>query len=312
MFPDRVRAMAVDGVLDPVAWAKGRGDAGTRLPLTTRVRASEGSWEALTSAFAECDRVDKRRCPLAGESTAKWLEVVQRLKRGPVVVDGQRLSYPDLVGITLESLYGRASYRPLMGFIRATHRDLFGSAAAQQRSDAGSAYARLRQLLDERGPIGPYGAAVAAPDALFPSVHGVACSDSVNPRRPRAWVEVGVQHERRWPWFGRQWTWASSVCAQWPSASADVFRGPFEVTTSAPVLVIGNLHDPATPISGARVLNSLLEGSRLLTLDGWGHGALGQSSCVTSRVRDYLVAGALPPSGLVCEQDVQLYPRRRS
>ena len=45
-------------------------------------------------------------------------------------------------------------------------------------------------------------------------------------------------------------------------------------------------------------------------MNGWGHGALGVSACVTAKEDRYLVDGKLPPSGTVCQPDKQLFPKR--
>jgi pimeloyl-ACP methyl ester carboxylesterase len=307
MFPDRIRAMIVDGVLDPVAWSTGRGDAAKTLPFSTRLRSGVGAWESLTSAFAECDRVGKQRCPLAGQAASKWLRIVHRLKRGPVKIEGYRLTYPNWVGDALGALYDRSIYRPLMRYIKATYREMFGARGSRAGNDVAAARERLKRAV-ERSPLpGPYGFRFGTE---YPSFHGVSCADSLNPRDPRAWIPAGKLADRHGPWFGRLWTWVSSPCAKWPGSKADAYRGPWAVDTSAPVLVVGNSHDPATPITGARVLNTKLEGSRLLIMDGWGHGALGTSDCVTSKMARYLVDGALPPAGTVCQQDKQLFPKR--
>ena len=62
MFPASVGRMILDGVLDPVAWTTGEGDGLTR-PFSERLRSGYGAWQSLTAAFAECDRVGRRRCP---------------------------------------------------------------------------------------------------------------------------------------------------------------------------------------------------------------------------------------------------------
>ena len=309
MFPDHIRAMIVDGVLDPVAWSTGRDDAAKTLPFSTRLRSGVGAWEALTSAFAECDRVGKQRCPLAGDAAGKWLRIVHRLKRGPVRMGHHfRLTYPNWVGDTLGSLYDGSAYRYLMRYIKATYNDMFGSRAARVRSDVASAHRALQRAIDRIRFPGPYGWG----DTQYPSFQGVSCADSINPHNPRAWIAAGKRADREGPWFGRAWTWASSQCAQWPGSKADSFFGPWAVDTSAPVLVIGNAHDPATPISGARVLNSKLAGSRLLMMNGWGHGALGVSTCVTAKEDRYLVDGTLPPPGTVCRPNHELFPKRKA
>src|SRR6478752_5937212 len=43
LFPDRVRALVVDGVLDPIAWSTGRGNEGSTVPFSTRLHSDDGS-----------------------------------------------------------------------------------------------------------------------------------------------------------------------------------------------------------------------------------------------------------------------------
>ena len=54
MFPGKVRALVVDGVLDPIAWTSGRrGTSG--LPFSTRLRSDAGAMATLTEFFRLCD-----------------------------------------------------------------------------------------------------------------------------------------------------------------------------------------------------------------------------------------------------------------
>ena len=76
------------------------------------------------------------------------------------------------------------------------------------------------------------------------------------------------------------------------------------------MLIVGNSHDPATPVSGARALHRVFKNSRLFTMNGWGHGALGTSDCVTRTFQAYLVHQDLPSSGLVCQPNKALFPAR--
>jgi pimeloyl-ACP methyl ester carboxylesterase len=314
MFPDQVRALVLDGVLDPIAWSTGRPGWGDRLPFSTRLRSGVGAWDALVSAFAECDRVGKQRCPLAGEAGVKWQRIIKRLRHGPAEVSGGTIVYSDVIGGALGALYSRGSSRFLMREIKRLYRELF--VTRHHRNAKADLVAAFRKLA--RSQPGPYaGGALAGSRSsaakarpIHPTFEGVACADTINPTDPFAWVKAGAVADRMGPWFGRAWTWASGPCATWPGSSDDAFFGPWQVETSSPALLVGNFHDPATPISGARVLTTLLGGSRLLSLDTWGHGALGESACSTARMASYLVSGALPPEGLVCQPDKQLFPRR--
>jgi hypothetical protein len=48
-----------------------------------------------------------------------------------------------------------------------------------------------------------------------------------------------------------------------------------------------------------------LGNARLLTMEGDGHTAYGgNSACIDAAVDAYLVDGALPPAGTVCQQEV--------
>jgi hypothetical protein len=69
--------------------------------------------------------------------------------------------------------------------------------------------------------------------------------------------------------------------------------------------VVGTTFDPATPYVGAVALTHDLANARLLTLNGWGHTALGQpSTCAHEAEVRYLVDLILPAPGTVCEPDI--------
>jgi pimeloyl-ACP methyl ester carboxylesterase len=304
MFPDNVRAMIIDGVLDPVAWATGRGGSGTKIPFSTRLKSGYGAAEALTSALTRCDEVSRRRCALSGRATQTWNDLVRRLRKGPAGAGDDRLTYPGLVGGTLSYLYSGDAYPSLMRALKQLHASVFDNVTPR------SAPRILQAPTDRRGVPGPYAIAgrlgfgrVADP------FHAIACADTMNPTDPYVWQRVANNFERAQPWFGRYWTWASSTCAGWSQfAKADAFSGPFNVTTSAPLLIIGNSHDPATPISGATAANKLFTGSRLLESKSWGHGALDTGGCVTDAMRDYLISLSLPAVGATCRPDRALFP----
>ena len=71
-----------------------------------------------------------------------------------------------------------------------------------------------------------------------------------------------------------------------------------QATNAAPLLVAG-LHDPATPLFGAKALERTFRQARLVTWPGWGHGALESGDC-DAIVAAYLVDGTLPSQGDRC------------
>jgi pimeloyl-ACP methyl ester carboxylesterase len=76
---------------------------------------------------------------------------------------------------------------------------------------------------------------------------------------------------------------------------------PTAPTSAHPILVVGNLHDPATPYQGAKDLARTLGNAALLSWDGEGHTSyLEGSSCVDDAVDRYLLDLTLPPAGKLC------------
>ena len=93
---------------------------------------------------------------------------------------------------------------------------------------------------------------------------------------------------------------AMHVCAELPY-HPKANPGPYRAKGSAPIVVIGTKHDPATPYSWAQNMRKTLDNSVLLTREGDGHAAYGGgSSCIDSAVDKYLLTGEVPKDGLVC------------
>lgn len=59
-------------------------------------------------------------------------------------------------------------------------------------------------------------------------------------------------------------------CAQWPMSAKEIYRGDFKVKPKNPVLIIGNEHDPVTPLVSARNMTQRFEGSVLLEQKSYG------------------------------------------
>ncbi|GAA2165056.1 alpha/beta hydrolase family protein [Humibacillus xanthopallidus] len=89
-------------------------------------------------------------------------------------------------------------------------------------------------------------------------------------------------------------------CKAWPTAGRTP-KGTTLAVGAAPILVIGNERDPATPIGGTKQLAKDLASGVLLTSDHDGHGTyFAGSDCVDSAVDGYLIEGKLPPDGESC------------
>jgi hypothetical protein len=71
------------------------------------------------------------------------------------------------------------------------------------------------------------------------------------------------------------------------------------------VLLVGNrLGDPATPYEDAlRTATQRLANARLLTVNTFGHTALGLSTCGDKAIERYLIDLQLPEPGALCQPD---------
>ena len=295
LFPGKVRALVVDGVLDPVAWSTGRGDQARTLPFSTRLRRAKGAYATLNEFLRLCDAGGPNCAFSAGNPKRRFDQLAQRLLRHPVVVIDPEgipvtIGYADMIGITLGALYDTSIWPDLADFLQAVWEQASPRAA-------GASLQALRARL---------GAGLQQEDYpnFVEGFPGVACSETHNPATVGAWSRAARAQDRQYPYFGRPWTWTSSICQAWPGWDDDHFDGPWNHTTANPVLVVGNLFDPATPYHGAVTLDRLLPRSRLLTLAGWGHTSLFASSCIDSYVSTYLLSSRVPPKGTVCQPDV--------
>ncbi|MFG2055332.1 alpha/beta hydrolase [Micromonospora sp. NPDC048930] len=305
MFPDRFRALVVDGVLNPNAWV-GQGKARDQLQ-ETRLRSADGAYRALHEILVRCARAGAEKCALAsGDPVAAYETVAQRLRRKPVVIDDPDLgrftvSYADFVGATLGSLYDPSGWQSIMDLtgqlLVLTDPGAATTARAQARTAVAQRAAKARQ---QRGYDFPY-------DNGLETFLTVDCTDAYHPRDAAAWPALAAQEDRRAPYFGRAWAWGTAPCARntWTVRDEDAWTGPFDRRTAAPVLVVGNYWDPATNYQGAVGSAALLPNSRLLSSDSWGHTAYGTSACVTGAVDAYLLTGAPPARGTVCTGDEQ-------
>jgi pimeloyl-ACP methyl ester carboxylesterase len=296
LFPSRVRAIVIDGVLDPVAWSSGAGSEGGRLPVTSRLRSNQGTQATLDEFFRLCDEAGTAACAYAPHSATRFATLIAKLRKAPLTIgtppDTYTVSYADVSATMLGAMYSPTVW-PLVASLLA---DLESQASA---STVLSRFAQLRTRLGLRQPQEAYPNVIEG----FPSV---LCSDSVNPTTFAAWHRAGVQGDRS-TYFGRAWTWASSVCRQWPkSAGQNRYLGPWTARTASPVLVVGNYFDPATRYQGAVKASTLLPNSRLLSYAGWGHTAfLSGNYCIDANVVRYVVTLKTPRKGTVCQPTSQ-------
>jgi pimeloyl-ACP methyl ester carboxylesterase len=282
LFPDKVRALAIDGVIDPRLWS-----AGLQF-VSDNVDAPE--------VFAEfirlCDEA-AGACALhgTGGALARYEGLRKKLRANPLVLaDGARFSYDTLIEQTNAALYTPETWREF-----ARGLAMLADAADGQAGMADQARAVLRGIDKRVEQVRP-----PRPDYdNFFEAFGVSCSDAEYPRSFELYSAIGAYAERG-SFLGPWWWWSTApICSVWPAAK-DRYAGPWATRTANPVLVVGNYFDVATGYRGAVDTSRLLRGSRLLSYAGWGHTAFSRSACTTAYTVAYLYDGTLPPEGTVC------------
>ena len=285
MFPGRIRALVIDGVLDPRLWSSGWQVASDRVATAREFR----------EFLRLCDEAGVD-CALSapGGSAARFEALASAIRAEPLVFpNGFVYSYDFLVADAGSAMYTPEYWGGPDGY--AAFFDLLadavlGDVSAIQRAEA------ARQALQER--LKQAAPARQAYDNFFEAYYGNQCADTEYPRSFLAFNLIGAYAESG-SMFGPYWWWGNAGCANWP-LSSDRYAGPWSARTSAPVLVVGNFFDGVTDYKGAVASSQLLKNSRLLSYAGWGHTAFGRSDCVTDYVVGYLIDRTLPPRGTVC------------
>ncbi len=275
LFPDNVRAVVIDGVLDPALWASGDHIVLDRLSVA----------EEFEEFLRLCDEAD---CPLSGPSgaSARYWTLDAALRVAPIDL-GYPYSYDYLVADAVGAMYEPEYWPDYAAFFASLIDAVDGVHGA-----AIEARARRESLVDRMRPR----RAGYAND--FEAYYGNQCADTQYPKYLARFREVG-QFAEVGSVFGSYWWWQNAACAAWPVA-ADRYAGPWETTTSSPMLVVGNYYDGITDYAGAYASSRNLRNSRLLVYAGWGHTAYGRSACVTRHVDQYLLRRTLPARGTVC------------
>ncbi len=251
LFPDNVRALIVDGVLDPVEWSTG--SLGNEdLPFSSRLGSDVGAQATLDEFHRLCDAAGPELCAFAPNSSDRYDALAAALLAAdpvmlpvevePGVIIDIPFFYGDLIGYSLGSMYDSASW-----FFFAQDLAFFESA-----------------VFGEAPGLAPPGFSVGGEGRLgyttkrgFPrymnvleGFPAVACADSDNPDSIEAWVEAAGEVSAD-NYFTQLWTFASSPCLSFPAVDDDRYVGLFDADTANPVLVVNTLYDPATPVHGA-------------------------------------------------------------
>lgn len=300
MFPGRIRALAIDGIVDPQALVGTQATAD--VPVFNRMGAAAASYRALHELLELCQRAGRPRCSFASPHTpARFARLAATLRARPLRLAAPGIkkvtfTYPDLIADTEHWMHDPAGYRGLFPELTDLERLSAPGGGGSHRAALTRALLRLRAQV--QGPPGL--------DNLAQS--GQGCADALSAANPASWTAAAAAADRRAPYFGAFYAWISVPCARdtWTVRASDVYRGPFDRRTDAPVLVIGARWDPATSYGNAVKVARMLPNSRLISSDNWGHESAGTSACVDNALFGYLLRPrARAPKVMHCRGDVQ-------
>jgi pimeloyl-ACP methyl ester carboxylesterase len=274
LFPDRVRALVLDGAVKPT-------DDLALLGL----EQGPGFDAALESFAAACD--NDADCALADVGPALdvvtgLIDEIDGLGSLPTDDEDRILTPGELQLGVIAALYSTQLWPVLADALHA----------AETRQD-GTLLQALADSYLGRQPDGTY-------DNSQLAGFTINCAD--DPRRPpsgevRRQAELAASSSEYFGDFLR----ASTGCIGTPEANDPISVGPAE--GAAPILVIGTTGDPATPYEWSVEMSELLSSGVLYTVEAEGHTAFLSVPCVDAVVVDYLVDLELPGQGSSCAAD---------
>ncbi|MEU5702370.1 alpha/beta hydrolase [Streptomyces aurantiacus] len=275
LFPKKVGRAVFDAVVDP-----------TQNPEQGSLGQAKGFQRALDN-FAEDCTSKTQDCPL-GDSTQDVKDRIAKLLKD---LDGRpipgvfprRLTQTAATSGIAQSLYSQEFWEYL-------------TEGLQQAYDGdGKVLMLLSDSMNGRDQDGEYSNISAANVSI-------SCADD-KPRYTTADVRAKLPEFRKAsPLFGDYLAWGMVGCTDWTVAGA-ADHPDVSAAGSAPILVVGNTGDPATPYEGARkMVDALGKGvGAELTYKGQGHGAYDSGNkCVRDAVNGYLLNGRVPSTGTVC------------
>ncbi|MFE9446914.1 alpha/beta hydrolase [Streptomyces sp. NPDC006739] len=267
LFPRNVGRLVLDAVVDPTADAVGHAENQAR-----------GFQRALDDYLTSTGQDPK-------QGSRKIVDLLRRIDAKPLPTSSARRLTQTLAitGIVLP-LYSKESWPSLTSALRAA-----------EQGD-GSPLLSLADEYNDRDSSGHYGTTTQAQRVI-------SCLDDKQRPTLAQTKKLLPAFERISPVFGDFLGWdTAGWCHDWPVAGQSD-TPDVSAPGAAPILLVGNTGDPATPYEGARrMADALGKGVGVeLTWKGEGHGAYGSGSdCVDATVNAYVLNGTVPKDGKVC------------
>ncbi|GHF68527.1 peptidase [Streptomyces mashuensis] len=270
LFPKNVGRGVLDGVVDP-----------TTDPVRSALAQAAGFQLALGNYMTACTRTHDN-CPTEQQITA----LLDRLDKKPIPTGdpaGRTLTKSLATTGIAQSLYSKDFW------------DYLTEGVEDAENGDGKILLALADSMNGRGPDGRY-------SSLQASLAAVTCADFAQRYGPEDVEAKRAEFRKASPVFGDFMAWSLLQCSGWP-VKGEWQTPDVSAKGAAPVLVVGNTGDPATPYEGARrMAQELGPGVGVeMTYRGEGHGAYDSgNACVKKAVDAYLMEGTVPGRGTVC------------
>jgi pimeloyl-ACP methyl ester carboxylesterase len=269
LFPKRVRALVLDGAVDP--------KAGEVASAQTQAAGFEKAFDQFA---ADC-RARNAACLIGPDPRATVNRILAKARQAPIPggSGGRKATAGPVLLAVVSALYDRGDWAELE------------SALADADNGNSSGLFTLADRYNQRDSKGHFSNLADANTAIN-------CADTAE-KVPDATVKKTlVAWRTKYPLFGTSLALGLLTCQQWaaPREPLPAVRG----AGAPPVLVIGTVNDPATPYASAQVLARTLASGRLLTWRGEGHTAYPKTPCVTAAVDAYLVSLKVPAANASC------------
>ena len=273
-FPKNVRAMILDGAVDP-----------TQNVSASLLVQNKGFQQAFVTFATACAKLSG--CGL-GSDPAKATAAFQALSRPLLATplklsDGRVLSYGDATLGVAEAMYDNSSWPDLE------------AALADLKAGKGEKLMALADDYYQRDSSGKYS---EKPD----SFNAIRCVDDAPITDPATVIKLNQEAAAAAPFedSGDPAADVPDLCAYWPFPPT-LKAGPLSVPGLPKVLVISTTGDPATPYQNGVDLAQQL-GADLLTYEGTRHAAfiVANSTCVNNAGNAYLLNLTLPTAGTKC------------
>lgn len=270
-FPERVRAMMLDGAVDPSLSVE-----------TMVIEQAQGFGRALDLFLAYCAR--NRDCAFhhGGEPRGALDALRARVDLQPIA-SGDRTLGPTQLDLAL----GAGLYGGELGYT-----ELARSLRDAERGDPDGLLAGFDAYVG-RNPDGIY-----KPDwAAFISI---SCADGpvLDLEAARVLQESAAVAA---PDFGAESVGLGFPCSFWSAPPTNKVPGVVVASGSVPIVVIGATDDPATPLKWSEGLAKQLGVGRLVAVRGSAHTSLlGGPDCLARLAAVYLVDLVVPQDGTRC------------